>query len=202
MQSFSDRDGASHHFEYTLINPSSLGTNPTMLRAAPQTGTGWDQYTFTTPLKELDKLTLIFRNPDVPINFLPDVLYDVTLDVDAAGELYVNAPGHSLNVGDRIYITRCATGHAALDNYVNRKDGNVAAGDPAAILGPGVPISVIGFPDIFYFDPSISISDVDSFWPGSIMPPQTVSVFVAKRRIRIPIRIRNIVPRVTNFITL
>jgi hypothetical protein len=202
LQSYSDRNGARHHFEYFLSTPTGIvSTNPNMLLAMPHSRSQWDTYTFTDPLTDVHGLTLIFRNPDIPMRFLPDCLYDVTLESDAAAApgpfLRINAPGHNLNMGDRVFIKGCRTGNNRLDTYINRPEGHVAAGDPSLPpLAPGVPI-VLANPNLFYLDPAISIIDLTVQVP---VLPQIVTVCIAKRRMCIPIRFRRIIPGLTNYI--
>ena len=202
LQSFSDRNGARHHYEFTLAAPAYAGAcSPTVMQALPLRGGMWDTYTFTTPLTDVHGLTLVFRNPDVPLRFLPDVLYDARLESDGAAApgpfLRARAPGHALRAGDRVFVTGCASGCAALDGFVNRADGLVAAGDPAAPpLAPGTPI-VLADPDVFYFDPGVGLAELVT------MPtlPQYVTIGIASRRLRIPIRLRRVVGFVTNYET-
>lgn len=103
-----------------------------MLLALPQSGSQWDTFIFTDPLKDVHGLTLVFRNPDTPIRFLPDCLYDVEVGSDGSATpgpfLRVHAPDHGLNMGDRIFISGFKSGNSKLDAYVNRPEGLVAAG--------------------------------------------------------------------------
>lgn len=202
LQSISDRNGARHHFEFILSTPTGIvSTNPNMLLALPQSRNEWDTYTFTDPLKDIHGITLVFRNPDIPLTFLPDCLYDVTIESDGAAApgpfLRLSAPGHNLNTGDRIFISGFASGNAKLDSYVNRQEGHAASGDPSLpALTPGTPI-VLANPATFYLDPAISTFDLTVQVPKL---PQTVTVYIAKRRIRIPIRLRRVISRLTNYI--
>jgi hypothetical protein len=199
LQSYSDRNGARHHYEYALTSPVLFAsTHPNMLLARPAEG-GWDTYVFTDPLANIHGLTLVFRNPDSRIRFLPDCLYGVAVEAfDGGGPgpfLRVNAPAHGLCMGDRVFITGFASGNPGLDAYVNRDEGQVAAGDPdAPAPPPGAPIPG----DYFWTDPAICIVDLTSQTP---VLPQIVTVFIAKRRMRIPIRLRRVVARLTNYIS-
>lgn len=238
LQSYSGRNGARHHFGLRLTVPADGGANPNMLLAAPQPGKDWDKYIFTDPLKDIHGMTLVFRNPDIPIRFLPDCLYNTVVDIspEPAGSLPVGTrylrfyyPGHKLRMGDRIFVQGFKSGNAELDTYVNRPEGLVAAGDPsvgAARINPGVlitqtnPAASTVEDGYFYTDPAINLLTVK--FPGivpaeaaapplpavpahpgmvSFMATQTVTVCVANRRMRIPMRIRRVVDRVTNHIT-
>lgn len=202
LQSYSDRGGARHHFEFALSYPAGPdGRNPTMCYAVPQNGAKWDTFIFTDCLKDMHGITLVFRNPDVPIRFEPDCLYDIEFDSDGAAApgpfLRAAAPAHGLAMGDRVFIEGFASGNPTLDNYVNRAAGQVVAGDPAAPpLPPGTPLAAAGFPDVFWLDPAIGIADLT---PAPALPT-TATVCVAKRRVRIPIRLRRVVPRLTQYI--
>lgn len=204
LQSYSDRNGARHHYDFAISSPPAvLGMSPNMLLARPQSGKLWDTFIFTDPLNNVHGITLVFRNPDIPIRFLPDCLYDVSIESDSVATppqapgpfLRVNAPDHNLNMGDRIFITGFKSGNPKLDAFMNRPEGLVAAGDPSApALLPGAPIGGA----YFWTDPAVSIMDLTVQVP---VLPQTATVCIAKRRMRIPIRLRRIVDRLTNYIT-
>lgn len=200
LQGFCGPDGARHQFEFFHVAAAGLGALPPgVLLARPAKG-GWDTFTFTDPLRDLHELTLVFRGPDVPLRFDPDVLYDAQVFLDASAApgpfVGVRAAGHGLLAGDRVFLRGARTGLAGLDAYLGRAEGHVAAGDPAAPLAPGTPIALAD-PDIFYLDPAVSGADFTS--PLSL--PAACEVFVAKRRLRIPMRCRGVVDRVTNYLT-
>jgi hypothetical protein len=204
LQSYSDRKGARHHFEFNVAYPVPvLDGNPNMLSAMPIRGTQWDIYTFTDPLKSIDGLTLVFRNPDIQMKFEPDCYYEVEVDIDAALApgpfLKFKVDGHNLLMGDRIFITGMKSTIDALDVYVNRPEGHAVAGDPTQPpLAPSTPIPTL---DTFWLDPGVSVIDMLPLAPaGSLVLPQIVTVYVAKRRMRIPIRFRRVVDRLTNYI--
>jgi hypothetical protein len=199
LQSYSDRNGARHNFEFTVGSNANNGANPTILTAVPLGGSQWDTFTFTDPLKSVDGITLVFRGVDVPIAFLPDVFYDVTIAPDGAAApgpfLRIEAPTVGLNAGDRIFILGYQSGNPTLDAYMNRPEGHVAAGDPSlAPLAPNIPL-VTQSATSFYTDPAVSV-----FNYTTPIAPQRVNVYVAKRRLRIPIRLRRVVGRLTNYI--
>jgi hypothetical protein len=202
LQSFSDLGGARHHFEFAVI--ATPGGTPTSLTATPIQGFLWDTFTFTDPLRDVHGITLVFRNPDVPVRFEPDCFYDVPAAGDGAVApgpfLRFGAPGHGLAAGDRVFVTGYQSGIAPLDAYVNRPAGHVVGGNPAdPPLGPGLLLANAPFPgpypDVFWLDPAVSLVD---FVPPPA--PQVVTVCVAKRRMRIPVRIRRIVDRLTNYL--
>jgi hypothetical protein len=200
-QSISARHGARHHFEF-VMSAGESGANPNMMLAKPLSQNNWDTYTFTEPIRDFHGLTLVFRNPDNPIRFLPDCLYNVSIESDLSAApgpfLRINAPGHNLNAGDRFFVEDFRSGNYKLDNYVNRPEGHVASGDPAQPpLAPGVPI-VLANPNVFYFDPAISIIDLTVQLP---VLPSSATINIAKRRLLIPVRFRKLVFGTTNYIT-
>lgn len=190
LQSFSDRDGARHHFEYRITPGASIpGAHPNMALAKPMCGELWDTYTFTDPLRDVHGVTLVFRNPDTPIVFEPDVLYSVPAAFDG-NILYFDYAGHGLNVGDRVHIRGFASDNKALDTYVNRPEGHLAGDEPSAPPPPGTAITT----SKIYLDPSIT-----RIPPINISRLSNVYIYVAKRRLRIPVRFRRVIDRLTNY---
>jgi hypothetical protein len=128
LQSYSDRNGARHHFEMEAL-PRFVQTDSGLV----DEGTlelrplhDWDTYVFTDPIKSVDGLTMIFRNPDFPVSFPPSCLFGVQAQVAATGQfLQFNAPNHGLMPGDRIFINNFTSGNLVIDNYVNRKQGQI-----------------------------------------------------------------------------
>ena len=197
LQSYSDRNGARHHYELSL-SAAGAGANPNMLLAAPQGR--WDTFIFTEPLNDIHGLTLVFRNPDIPIRFMPDCLYNVTIGKEGSSPaeyLKITAPGHGLCMGDRFMISGFKSENDRLDNYMNRPEGHVAGGNPNSTAPTPLPGELITG-DGFWTDPAVGVSGLLATLPKL---PQFVTICIAKRRMRIPIRIRRIVPRLTNYIS-
>jgi hypothetical protein len=200
LQSYSDANGARHHWEFAVGYGATTVGNPNMLLAAPFGGRRWDAFIFTEPLQDVLGMTLVFRGPDSRVRFQQDCLYDVTVASDGAVApgpfLAFTAADHGLLVGDRIFVSGFRSGVSALDAYVNRTEGHVASGDPALpALAPSTPIPT---PNTFWLDPAPSIIDMTA--PPPVLP-QTVTVCIAKRRLRIAIKLRRIVQRLTNYMT-
>jgi hypothetical protein len=194
LQSYSDRNGVRHSFEFTQTLPP-INSNPNMLLAIPQ----WDKFTFTDPLKDIHGLTLIFRNPDIPLNFLPDVYYNIKAGIDGNGYLQFEINNHKLNTGDRIFITGFKSGISQLDSFINRIEGLVAADSPSSTATAGK--TIMG--NHIWTDPAVAISSIASIDVSMInnnVFNKTVTVYIAKRRIRIPMRLRRVVDRLTNYI--
>lgn len=194
-QGFSGAGGAFHQFEFGVAPPAPAGAGagpPGALLASPVR----PAFTFTEPLHDLPSATLVFRNPDAPLCFEPDVLYDAAVEADGSAFpgpfLRVRAPAHGLAAGDRLFLRGARTGLPALDSFLGRADGHVAAGAPGSPLPPGAPCP----PDFFYLDPAVSVADVTS--PLSL--PAHCEAFIAKRRLRVSVRCRCVVDRVTNHI--
>lgn len=200
-QGYAGRAADRHQFEFFTRSTSDMwGTNPNMMTVRPRSGRKWDTYMFTEPIRELSQITITFRGPDAPIDFLHDVLNNVHVNVNPAGYLYVNAPNHGMNMGDRFYIKfvgSSTTKNEVLNEYLTRPDGHVAAGsitDRATLLPGNTILSTTRF----YFDPAINVNSLDQ---TTLKLPATVNVYVVNRRIRIPMRIRCLTDRKTNGIT-
>ncbi len=212
LQSYSTIGGGRHHFEYTTeySAPIANGNNPTMLVARPSNNTEWSSFIFTDPIKDIHGITLRFKNPDFPIHFLPDVYYNVRMVLTLALPTtiqFITSENHILNVGDRIFINGSNTGVLFFDNYINRIDGHVASNAPPTAVISGTPINT---GNTFYTDPAIEV-DLATVPPQppppapavtfqTVIERQSLTVYVAKRRLRIPTRLRKIVPRLTNYV--
>lgn len=191
LQAFSDGPGARHHCEFA-VQYTGLLENPTLLSAQPIHGPQSETYNFTAPVIDFPTIGLRFRGPDLPLAFDPDVFYEVAPAVDANGFVRFTQPGHGLQAGDRILVEGFRTAYPALDAYVNRPEGHAAAGDPnAAPLAPGDPITG----DDFWTDPAV---DASLLVPAPA-PVGLVQVYVQKRRLRIVLRFRTVVPQLTNY---
>jgi len=199
-QSYIDINGGRHHYEFVATYPSSLGANPNQLVAIPLDGRRWDAFIFTEPLPDVPGMTLVFRTPNNPLSLRQDVLEAVTVTSDGAPAngpyLVFGYTNHGLNVGDRIFVKGFKSGIDVLDAYINRDNGHVASGDPTqpAML-PSTPIPEL---NRFWLDPAVSIIDMTN--PAPVLP-QLVTVYVAKRRLRISVRLRRVVDRLTNYMT-
>lgn len=246
LQSYSDAQGARHHFEHSLATTFFAGGNPNMLTAVPACGGAWDTFTFTDPLKDLHGCTLQFRGVDRPLAFLQDVcqtfiriLPEAMLVSAPIGPLYqvmVVLPDAGLCVGDRVYIRGFApklsssdpsspSANSIVEAYINRPEGHTLAmfyeneepvpddpNDPPATttvsawLPPGTQLNSLGFAinPVAFLDPGIQLPVAGL---GPPVPGQSVSgdfpctMFIAKRRLRIPIRVRRVIDRRTNYIS-
>jgi hypothetical protein len=195
LQAYSGRNSSRYHFDFIASAPW-FDANPNMIRAHPQCGEKWDTYIFTDPLNDLHGITLVFRNPDNPIKFLPDCLYGIRFSIDVGGYVcFTVDPNHGLNMGDRIHIRSFKSTSSKLNAYMNRPEGHVIAGDPsAAPLAPGVPITGT----TIWTDPAVGVLDLS----GIIGSTYTADIYIAKRRMRIPVRIRRVISRRTNFLSV
>jgi hypothetical protein len=176
-QAYSDIGGNFHHFEYRTKKEVDFSANIDNLFAKPVK----DIYKFKDPVRTLDTITVAIRNPDNLINFLPDVIYDVPaekkIDPIYGNTIVFKSIKHGLKNGDRVFIAGAKCSNSSLNSYLNRVDGHV--------------IDKVN-DDEFRLDPIICAN-----YLGSLV----VDVLVAKRRIRIPIRIRCLAPHSTNFMS-
>ena len=231
LQSISDYAGTRHHLDYSINvsnqRPASYGftaavgetstgaiVGPLPLIAAPlgMSGSEWDTYVFTEPLKDVHGLTLRFRGPDEALHFAPDCYYNTVFKVDANSvvNFTVTTP-YGLSVGDRVILRDFKSGIKILDDYMSNQAGIVVTHSPPVVI-PSPPIiptnsSILGsaIPPVpgsnptayqYYFDPSPSIAGLVA--PNSIIATG-VTVCVLKYRMRVPIRMRRVVQRLTNY---
>ena len=199
----------------TAPGPTPTGTEiaPLPLLANPLgwPGSGWDTYVFTEPLKDVHGITLRFRGPDSPLNFAPDCYYNVELRTDAAGNVYFAvASPVALDVGDRVLLRDVSTGRGALDAFLGAPTGVVVTGAPpaaappynAAPLGspvpPSAPATAPAPPTYtYYFDPCPNVAGLGL--PANAVIATGVTVCVIKLRMRVPVRMRRVVQRLTNY---
>ena len=216
LQSYSDRGGIRHHFEFdavpvfaasgslsTMINEPTIGvanTPPPIVGMRLVPLPGCDIFNFTDPIKDVHGLTLVFRNPDLPIRFLPDVVYGSQAFTDSTrypGIVFTipvgPAPQGTVALvvpNDRIVISGFNSGNAVIDNYINRVQGHAvgaASTDTSISLNPSVDISPL----------------VTSPPPTGVQVPipssTRINIYITKNRVRIPIRFRRVVQRLTNY---
>jgi hypothetical protein len=216
LQSYSDRGGVHHHFEFdavpvfaaagslsTMINEPTIGAAnapPPIVGMRLVPLPGCDIFNFTDPIKDVHGLTLLFRNPDLPIRFLPDVVYGSQAFTDSTrypGIVFTipvgPAPQGTVALvvpNDRIIISGFTSGNAIIDNYINRVQGHAvgaASTDLSISLNPSVDISpLVPSPPA----PGIQVP---------IRSSTRTNLYVTKNRVRIPIRFRRVVQRLTNY---
>lgn len=206
QQSFSDYNGRRHQFEFDA-SPSGPADPPnsdgdrillTPLRHS-------HLFLFTQPVYDINGLTLRFYNPDYPIKFPPDCLYGTTASTDANSRVQFTYadPTNLINlaVGDRIYIDGFnVQGQTTLNNYMSRNTGHIVGQDGFNVTQPSSPgeSTTVTFrlnPDVFTNGLSTPIP------PNTQINSRTsITVRVAKNRIRIPMRFRKIVDHMTNYI--
>jgi hypothetical protein len=192
-QAYSDINGAYHHFEFITSYPRSYKAAPNMLLAEPIT----KKFIFTEPIRNVESMTLVFRDPDNIIKFANDVIYDAqvqSVDITTSpgyppNGRYVRiyAPKHGLLPGDRIFISGSKTTSPSLNKHINRNEGHVVTADLESDSA-----------DYFMLDPLINLQDL----PADKVISSYVTINIAKRRIRIPIRARRVLSYLTNHITI
>lgn len=208
LQSYAGFNNVRFNFEFIAMHNNRINGNPNFIQVKPVNGARWDEFSFNTPLRDLNTFTLIFRNPDYPINFEPDVMYrsfislvpDLTPPIGSYLVITTQFV-HKLNSGDRIYLKNFVP---ALPNgstntlfpdyllqYIHRQDGHTVN---AIIPGFGLsldPARPIPNPTDFGLDPAIKL--LNPIDPNiTISFPGLVDVYIAKRRIRIPMKIKSI----------
>jgi hypothetical protein len=203
LQSFVNLNNIRSNFEFIASPDFRLQTNPNFIHIYP-VNTKWDFFTFNSPIRNFNTCSLIFRNPDKLITFEPDVMYNsvINLTDDGIGghiTLFTQYE-HKLLAGDRIYMKNFSPKMPDgsinsefpqyLINYITRPDGhviNVVAPTIIPPLDPSYPIGGIAFgldPSVRILNP-IPVNIIQSF-------PGLVDIYIAKRRIRIPLKLKSI----------
>jgi hypothetical protein len=206
LQSYSDADNRRHHFEFNARVVG--GATP-----APATGDRvlltplrhCEYFLFTDPIQDVHGLTVCFYNPGNFLRFPPDCLYNVAAAADGAQRLAFafTDPTNLVNlaIGDRIYIKGFATGaHPVLDSYVTRAEGHLVGAGGFAVVGPTS--STSGTSLAFRLNPDVSTAGLAPPIPANtpIASASQIDVCIAKNRLRIPLRFRRVVGRLTNYI--
>jgi hypothetical protein len=181
VRSFSDSNNVQHHFEFEVY---SVG-NMKQLLCVPLNG--FEKFIFTEPIKDLHGLTIIFRNPFVPVAFQEDVLYNAKIQADIGGNnfLEINYKTHGLIQDDRIYFEGVSTTDAVINAWLLRQDGHIVGANGLTA-------------DTFRLNPDV---DVAGFALGiGVEIPSTarINILIARNRIRIPLRMRRVVDKTTN----
>jgi len=208
LQSYSNFNNIRYNFEFMAIHNNRLNVNPNFVEVKPINGARWDEFAFNNPLRNLNTMTLIFRNPDNTINFEPDVMYRSFISLvndptPPAGSYIVVTTQfvHKLNAGDRIYFknfiptlpdgTTNLLFPSYIIQYLHRTDGHTVN---SIIPGFGISLDpAISIPNEtdFGLDPSIKL--LDPIDPNILISmPGLIDVFIAKRRLRIPMKIKSI----------
>ena len=118
-QFYSDSDNVRHHFEYDTTDNKD-GT----MKLSPNDK--FSLFIFTDPVKDIQGMTLVFRNPFIGISFLPDVYAGASagIAIVGAGQLLTfQVTGHGLVAGDMIFIKGFASASTVLNNWVNQVQG-------------------------------------------------------------------------------
>lgn len=201
LQSFSDADNRRHHFEFCakVIGAPNPPAYPDGDRILLSPLKDCEYFLFTDPIQDIDGLTLCFYNPKNPIQFPPDCLFDTVATSDAAQLLtftYTDPTGLlNLAVGDRIFIRGFVTGNALLDNYIGRPAGQIVGLGGFTITAPGP----AGVTVTFRLNPDVSVA---AYYAANttIASQKSIVICIAKNRIRVPMRFRRVVGRLTNYI--
>lgn len=215
LQSISDAENRRHHFEF---DASVVGSAP-----APADGDRilltplrrCDYYLFTDPIQDIHGLTVCFYNPTNTLAFPPDCLYDTIASADAGQSLQFtyNDPTNLINlaVGDRIYIrgfqaydAASDTDYSILNAYIGRPEGHQVGVDGFSIspVPPAYPTPTSGTTVAFRLNPDVSTAGLSPPIAANtqITSRTRITVCIAKNRTRIPLRLRRVVDRLTNYI--
>ena len=155
--------GSFHHFIFQIqydankISPNSTNVIPM--------SEGTNLYIFTEPIIDFNTITLLFRNPDHPIHFEPDIINcDISCNfknpINGNYFLEFYCKGHNLLTEDRIYLKNIKTGIQNLDAYLNSSDGLLVGNSPTVTgASQNDPTgSILDNTDIFYLDPFVAFN--------------------------------------------
>lgn len=163
-------------------------TNPIKNRTI-QSNNYMDTYRFQEPIHLDRRLSLTIRDPDAPINFLPDVYYNVQ-----AKYLSCNSPNLApgvVPVAGRAYLVYLINNHRLqVDDIITVRDRNNNIVGPAKMLvGPSYDVTdgVVNIPaaNVLFTNPvsyQANETSVGFF-----------TIYVHNRRMRIPMRFRKLV---------
>lgn len=197
--------------------------NPVAMRVVPLPG--FDTYVFTEPIKDVHGLTLTFRSVDMNLPFPLDVVTEATaftasgvwpyigflLRFDTQAEWDATARWIFNNIGlTRIFISGFKSGNAPIDNWINQAPGLLAQLPSGAVPGIGingldtaVAPGSLGF--AITLAPKVNITPLVPVSPAInadpvIIPSATpVTVRFTTARVRVPMRLRRVVQRLTNY---
>jgi hypothetical protein len=204
LQSYCNVNNTRYNYEFISMYDTRLHNNPNFMQVQPINGSKWDTFRFNTPLRHMESITLVFRNPDQSIQFEPDIMYKSLInmidinDPFNGGLVHITTQFlHKLNSGDRIYLKNFRPLKADstfndefpvhITNYILRPEGHVVNNIiPDIALDPALPLTD-GF--TFGLDPALKL--INPLPSTLISFPSTIDVFIAKRRLRIPLRIRS-----------
>lgn len=223
-QAFIDNENSQHHFEFdiTAIGHITGAGHGNKLLMTPID----DNYILTDPVNHVHGMSINFFNPDYPLKMPPDVIYGVTLysmtisgGASPADNIiqfrFLEPTGQlELVVGDRIffkgfesyYISSGSvktTQNHILNRYINRQEGHRLGDNPVANTTGSITVSNNLY--TIYLDPKISTASLTGT-DGSTAPANgeeiqsktRVNMYIAKNRIRIPIRFRTLSKKYTN----
>lgn len=180
---------------------------------------GREIFTFTRPIRDVSGMTLILRNPDVPIMLTPDVLYGVIPRIatnadtnEPVLEFYIAGQNHDILAGDRIYIStsNIADGESdplwiKYDRWLNDPYGHLVGIDGSTSVDPNLLQLGVITPSTIRLNPDLNLKDIvysndTKYTVGMELKSfSRINIYIAKNRIRIPIRMRKIVPYRTNY---
>ena len=134
-----------------------------------------NNFIFTDPIQKINNITLRFNSPDNSVVFDPDVFINAPVSI-VSNYLNISVSGHGLSTLDRIYLVNCTCSDATVKSYLTRASG---------------------FPVLKVDDDNFSILP-DLYIVSHTAFPFSIDVRIAKRRMRIQMRIRGLTERVTN----
>lgn len=180
--------------------------------------TCWSKFIFTEPITSIPKLTINIKNPDEGIFLPPDVLYNVTpfIAANSTGQpvisFRITKQNHNILVNDRIFIrfVDFTNGESdplfkKVDKETNKIEGFLVGMDGTTVIDKNYIMSSTIEETTIRTNPEINIWDIvqtnpTKYYIGKVLSSATrVNICIAKNRIRIPIRFRKVVTKLTNY---
>jgi len=193
-QCFHDFKGRRHLFEYEASLVGTVANPDARMLLTPVN----DIFIFTQPITDMHGITMRFFTPDEELRLPPDEFRNVQLTTNGAGRIIINITDLRYNLtniiksGDRIFLDGAQVVASAgsttrvreLNDFLSRPDG--------LCVGANITASTLDT------DPSI----VPAAFGANVSLPTlgSITLRVAKNRIRAPFRIRRIIEGVTNYI--
>ena len=195
---------------------------PVGLRVVPLPG--FDTYVFTDPIKDIHGLSLVFRSVDQILPFPEDVIIGATVYTShsswpyfsfnitcATPAVYAHLFQYIIsNSGlTRVFVSGMSTGNTAVDNWVNQAPGLMEQIPPGFV--PGMGINSINFGESvpgetinFMVAPKVDISALVPVVPAinvmQVIPTsKPITIRFSSSRVRIPMRFKRVVQRLTNY---
>jgi hypothetical protein len=194
--------GSKHHFEYVATVEGTIGQPGARLLLTPIN----ELYIFTNPLTDLHGITMQFYGPDTRIRFPPDEFRNVLLSTNVASQITVTVTSTDgsavdlstiLTPGDRIFFDDVKVGTKVTTNG-NTQENLSRELNAYLMREDGLFVGTIPTATTLLTDPAIVSREYGA--EESLPLLSSITMRIAKNRMRAPFRCRRIVDGLTNYI--